>query len=138
MIGNRISLITLGVRDLERSVAYYRAVGFEPETVLEKAAFFDLGGAKFGLYLRDDLAHEQGRAPEECGVGSSSLAQNQLSEAEVDAAVNRALAAGAALLKAPEKMFWGGYSGYVADPDGHAWEYSFNPFWPLDSDGRIA
>ena len=138
MIGNRISLITLGVRDLGRSVKYYRAVGFEPETVLEKVAFFDLGGAKFGLYLRDDLAHEQGRMPEECGVGSSSLAQNQLSEVEVDAAVERALVAGATLLKAPEKMFWGGYSGYVADPDGHAWEYFFNPFWPLDSDGRIA
>ena len=137
MIGNRISLITLGVQDLKRSVAYYKAVGFEPETVLEKAAFFDLGGAKFCLYLRDDLAHEQGRAPEECGVGFASLAQNQLSEAEVDAAVGRALAAGAMLLKAPGKMFWGGYSGYVADPDGHAWEYSYNPYWPLDADGRI-
>lgn len=122
---------------MERSVAYYRAVGFETETVLEKIAFFDISGAKFGLYLRDDLAYEQGRAPEECGVGSSSLAQNHLNEAEVDAAIKRALAAGATLLKAPEKMFWGGYSGYVADPDGHTWEYSFNPFWPLDSDGRI-
>ena len=137
MIGNRISLITLGVQDLKRSVAYYKAVGFEPETVLEKAAFFDLGGAKFGLYLRDDLAHEQGRAPEECGVGFARLAQNKLSEAEVDAAVGRALAAGAMLLKAPGKMFWGGYSGYVADTDGHAWEYSYNPYWPLDADGRI-
>jgi len=138
MIGNRISLITLGVRDLGQSVAYYKAVGFEPETIMEKVAFFDLGGIKFGLYLRDDLAHEQGRAPNKCGVGFSSLAQNYPNEAEVDAAVERARAAGATLLKAPEKMFWGGYSGYVADPDGHAWEYSFNPFWPLDEAGRIA
>lgn len=136
MTGNRITLITLGVTDLARAVAYYKAIGFTPEEVLEKAAFFDLGGARFGLYLRDELAREQGRAPETCGVGFSSLSQNHASEAEVDAAFARALEAGATVLKRPEKMFWGGYSGYVADPDGHAWEYAFNPFWTLDENGK--
>lgn len=137
MTGNRISLITLGVSDLARSVAYYTAVGFTAEEVLEKVAFFDIGGAKFGLYLRDDLAQEQGRDPKACGVGFSSLSQNYPSEAAVDAAFERALAAGATVLKRPDAMFWGGYSGYVADPDGHAWEYAFNPFWALDAEGKI-
>ncbi|MDH5798378.1 MAG: VOC family protein, partial [Paracoccaceae bacterium] len=85
----------------------------------------------------DDLAKDQGRPGAPLGMGASTLAQNYESEAEVDAAFARALAAGATALKKPQKVFWGGYSGYFTDPDGHVWEVAMNPFWPLNDDGSL-
>lgn len=137
MNNNRINLITLGVTDLDRSVAYYKAIGWVPEEVLENVAFFDMGGAKFGLFPLDMLAAEQKRDVSELGRGSTTLAQNYPSEAEVDAAFKAALDAGATAVAQPMKMAWGGYSSYIADPDGHIWEFAFNPFWPLDENGKI-
>ncbi|MEH6774971.1 MAG: VOC family protein, partial [Cereibacter changlensis] len=90
--------------------------------------------ALFGLA---DLAADQGRAGATLGMGAVTLAQNFATEAEVDAAFTQALAAGATALKVPEKVFWGGYSGYWADPDGHVWEVAMNPFWPLAADGSL-
>ncbi|MEL7211369.1 MAG: VOC family protein [Pseudomonadota bacterium] len=135
---NRINLITLGVSDLARSRAYYEALGWVPEETLENVAFYDMGGAKFGLFPRDMLAKEQGRAPSELGNGAMTLAQNYPDEAGVDAAFQAALDAGATAIAQPEKMAWGGYSSYVADPDGHIWEFAFNPYWPLDDEGKLA
>ena len=89
------------------------------------------------LFGREDLAADQGRAGADLGTGAMTLAQNFASAAEVDAAFAAALAAGATALKRPEKVFWGGYSGYWADPDGHVWEVAHNPFWPLEADGGL-
>lgn len=138
MSQNRVTVITLGVADLARSRAYYEALGWIPEEALETVVFYDLGGSKFGLFPLDMLAKEQNRSPDELGNGAATLAQNYPDEASVDAAFKAALDAGATPIAEPQKMAWGGYSSYIADPDGHIWEFAFNPFWPLDDDGRLA
>ena len=137
MKAQRITLITLGVADLARSKAYYAALGWEPDDTNEGVAFYDMGGFRFGLFGLGPLAADQGRPEATLGTGAMTLAQNFNSPAEVDAAFAAALNAGASALKAPEAVFWGGYSGYVADPDGHVWEFAHNPFWTLDADGRL-
>jgi len=138
MTVNRITLITLGVADLSRSRAYYEALGWVPEETLENVVFYDMGGAKFGLFPLDMLAAEQGRPSGALGNGAMTLAQNFPDEAGVDAAFQAAIDAGATIISKPEKMDWGGYSSYVADPDGHIWEFAFNPYWPLDAEGRLS
>ncbi len=138
MTPNRITLITLSVSDIGRSVAFYEALGWITETRLDEVAFFDLGGQKFGLYARAKLAEDLNRDVASLGTGAATLAQNFASEAEVDRAFAVALAAGASPCKPPERVFWGGYSGTWADPDGHIWEYAYNPHWRLDDDGRLA
>ena len=90
--------------------------------------------ALFGI---EDPAKDQGVAVETLGKGATTLARNLATEAEVDAAFALALEAGATVVKRPEKVFWGGYSGYFADPDGHVWELAMNPFWPLNEDGTL-
>ena len=137
MKAQRITLITLGVADLARSKAYYAALGWEPDDTNEGVAFYDMGGFRFGLFGLGPLAADQGRPEATLGTGAMTLAQNFNSPAEVDSAFAAALNAGASALKAPEAVFWGGYSGYVADPDGHVWEFAHNPFWTLDADGRL-
>jgi len=135
---NRVTLITLGVADLDRSRAYYEGLGWIPEQAMENVVFYDMGEAKFGLFPLDLLAAEQGRDAAALGMGAQTLAQNFGSEAEVDAQFARAIWAGATAVTLPTKTNWGEYSGYVADPDGHIWEFAFNPFWLLDEAGRIA
>ncbi|MDA5095119.1 VOC family protein [Aliiroseovarius sp. KMU-50] len=134
---NRVTLITLGVESIERSCAYYQALGWKPSNVLSDVAFFDMNGMKLGFFTLDGLARETGRSKDEMKTGAMTLAQNYPSEAEVDAAFAKAISAGATAVAAPTKTDWGGYSGYVADPDGHLWEYAFNPFWALDEDGIL-
>ncbi|MEX0285007.1 MAG: VOC family protein [Paracoccaceae bacterium] len=135
---NRITLITLAVSDVGKSVSFYKALGWQIEVQQDEVAFFDTGGQKFGLYSRAKLAEDLGRSENDLGTGAMTLAQNFASPAEVDAAFAHAVEAGATICKAPEKVFWGGYSGTWADPDGHVWEYAHNPFWDLDDQGRIA
>lgn len=138
MTVQRVTLITLGVDDLDRSKAFYAALGWTPHpSPATEVVFYQMHGAVLGLFGRADLAKDQGRAGAELGTGAMTLAQNFPTEAEVDAAFEAALAAGATRLKAPEKVFWGGYSGYYADPDGHVWELAMNPFWPLSEDGSL-
>ena len=96
-----------------------------------------MNGLALALFGHADLAADQGRAGAALGTGAITLAQNFLTEAEVDAAFEAALAAGATALKRPEEVFWGGYSGYWADPDGHVWEVAMNPYWPLGADGSL-
>ncbi|MDN4482341.1 VOC family protein [Demequina lignilytica] len=134
----RVSFITLGVADLARSRAFYEAWGWTPAQAQEGIVFFQANGVVIGLFGREDLAADQGRPGAALGTGAMTLAQNYPSEAEVDAVVDQALAAGATLLKRPEKVSWGGYSGYVADPDGHVWEVAMNPFSPVGPDGTVA
>jgi uncharacterized protein len=138
MKANRMSLITLGVSNIAASRAYYEALGWTPEEALENVIFYDMGGMKFGLFPLEVLAVEQKRPVTELGLGATTIAQNYNSAAEVDAAFAAALAAGATAVAQPNAMDWGGYSSYVADPDGHIWEFAFNPFWTLDEDGKIA
>lgn len=134
---NRITMITLGVADLDAARAFYEDLGWIAEDGPPGAVFFDCGGYKLGLFGRQHMAKEQGRAPADLRTGATTVAVNWPSEAEVDAAFAGAIRAGGTALTPPVKMPWGGYSGCWSDPDGHVWEYAFNPFWPLDGEGRL-
>ncbi len=137
MTPQRVTLITLGVDDLERARAFYGALGWTPAEAQEGVVFYQMGGMVLGLFGRAALAEDQGRPGTALGTGAMTLAQNFPTEAEVDTAFDAAIAAGATALKRPEKVFWGGYSGCYADPDGHVWELAMNPFWPLGEDGSL-
>ncbi len=138
MTPQRVTLITLGVSDLDRSRGYYGRLGWVEHGASQPGvAFYQMHGSVLALFGRADLAADQGRPDAALGTGATTLAQNFATEAEVDQAYDRAMAAGARGLKHPERVFWGGYSGYVADPDGHVWEYAVNPFWPLSEDGSL-
>ncbi|MTI18726.1 VOC family protein [Rhodobacteraceae bacterium RKSG542] len=134
----RVTLITLGVEDLKRSRAFYEAIGWRAHASSnDDIVFFQANGMVFGLYPLEALADDQQRPVEELGKGATTLAINFSSEEEVDAFFALALGSGASLVKKPQKVFWGGYSGYFADPDGHRWEIAMNPFWPLSEDGSL-
>ena len=138
MTPQRVTLITLGVTEIARARAFYEALGWRQHPQSQEAVtFYQMNGMVLGLFGKSDLAADQGRPGANLGTGAMALAQNFASEGEVDAAYDAALKAGATALKAPEKVFWGGYSGYYADPDGHVWEVAMNPFWPLGEDGSL-
>ena len=138
----RISLITLGVADLQRAVDFYeRVLGWKVAQHPPGVAFFDLGGLVFALFPHADLAHDmQCDAPLSRGGGYEgfSLAHNLRSEQEVDALFAQLSRHGATIVKPPQRAEWGGYSGYFADPDGHKWEVAYNPYWDIGADGRIS
>lgn len=127
----RISMITLGVCDMAAAVRFYeQGLGFPRMESPPSVAFFTLNGTWLGLYGREALAEDAQVPADGQGFAAFTLAHNVTSEAQVDAVVARAVAAGATLVKKPQKVFWGGYSGYFKDPDGHLWEVAFNPhFW---------
>ena len=134
----RLTLVTLGVGDLGRSRRFYAALGWhEIEPRQESVAFFQLNGIGLSLFPRTELAKDAEIADSAAGFSGITLAHNLRSEAEVDALFAEMVAAGAAAVKSPRKVFWGGYSGYVADPDGHLWELAYNPFFPLDAVGNV-
>jgi uncharacterized glyoxalase superfamily protein PhnB len=138
MTPQRVTLITLGVADLAAARAFYARLGWVEHGQSQPGiAFFQMHGAALALFWLADLAADQGRPAAVLGTGAVTLAQNFTTEAGVDAAFAAALAAGGTAVKAPEKVFWGGYSGYWADPDGHVWEVAMNPFWPLADDGSL-
>ena len=138
MTPQRVTLITLGVADLAASRAFYARLGWVEHAESQPGiAFFQMHGAVLGLFGKDELAADQGRARADLGVGAMTLAQNFATEAEVDEAYAAAIAAGGTALKVPEKVFWGGYSGYWADADGHVWELAMNPYWTLAADGSL-
>lgn len=134
----RVSMVTLGVADLERARRFYEdGLGWTRTGNEESVVFFQLSGAILGLYSRKSLAEEAGFADSEATFSGITLAYNTRSREEVDAVLAEAEAAGGRLLKPAAEVFWGGYSGYFADPDGHPWEVAFNPFWSLDAAGRV-
>ena len=137
MTPQRVTLITLGVADLARSKAFYGALGWTPTADEGEVVFYQINGMVLGFFGLEPLAKDQGRAGAKLGTGAMTLAQNFSTDAEVDAAYALAIEAGATALKTPEKVFWGGYSGYYADPDGHVWEVAQNPFWDLNADGSL-
>jgi catechol 2,3-dioxygenase-like lactoylglutathione lyase family enzyme len=134
----RVTLVTLGVRDLDRAKTFYRALGWHPAREAEGVAFYQMhGGWALSLYALADLADDLDRPQGELGTGAMTLAQNFGTEEDVDTAYHRAVGAGARAVKAPQATAWGGYAGYFADPDGHLWELAHNPFWPLAEDGGL-
>ncbi|MGR4069279.1 VOC family protein [Halomonas sp. LR3S48] len=125
----RISMITLGVRDLAASIRFYEeGLGLPRMESPPEVAFFTLNGTWLGLYGREALAEDAGVPAEGSGFTGIALAHNLASEAEVDELLEQAVAAGAKLVKPGQKVFWGGYSGYFSDPDGYLWEVAHNPF----------
>lgn len=137
MTPQRVTLITLGVADLDAARAFYASLGWVAHSGTDGVSFYQMHGVVLGLFGKADLAADQGRPAAVLGTGAITLAQNFSTEAEVDLAFAAALAAGGTALKSPEKVFWGGYSGYWADLDGHVWEVAMNPFWTLAKDGSL-
>lgn len=133
----RLSLVTLGVADLETSRRFYERLGWTASGEFPTAIFFQLNGIVLGLYSRSALAEEARLDDGGSGFGGIALAYNARSKDEVDAVLKEAEHAGATILKLAEDVFWGGYSGYFADPDGHPWEVAWNPTWDITAEGNI-
>ncbi|MBK9445860.1 MAG: VOC family protein [Betaproteobacteria bacterium] len=133
-----ISFVTLGVRNLAHSRAFYHALGWQESTASQEAvAFFQAGSVAFALFGREALAEDATVSPEGSGFAALTLAHNVASEAAVDTALAEAVAAGASLVRRGERAPWGGYRGYFADPDGFLWEICFNPFFEMDETGAV-
>jgi catechol 2,3-dioxygenase-like lactoylglutathione lyase family enzyme len=135
----RISLITLGVRDFTRAVRFYRdGLGWPLSSMSQDdVAFFRTGGTVLALFPRDKLAEDANLPPDGSGFGGITLAHNVRERAEVDAALERAFAAGARILKPAQDAFWGGYHGYFADLDGYPWEVAWGPTFEYTADGAL-
>ena len=131
----RVSLITLGVADTARSRAFYEKLGWKAAFENEEVVFFQLNGIVLGLFRRDSFDLDMKRDND--GTGRIALAYNVRDRSEVDPALDRAVSAGGSLLKRAEEAPWGGYSGYFADPDGHAWEVAHNPAWTIRAAGHV-
>lgn len=133
----RITLITLGVDDLDRALRFYRdGLGWSTEGMVGKefehgaVAFFDLqAGLRLALWPRKSIAHDTGLAPGRPNATEFTIAHNVASKTEADAVMAQAKSAGAVIVKPAQDTFWGGYAGYFQDPDGHLWEVAWNPQW---------
>ncbi len=137
-MAQRVTVVTLGVGDLTRARAFYEGWGWQAHPASQQGiVFFQMHGAALALFPLAELAADQGRPDAALGTGAVTLAQNCPDRAAVDATFAAALKAGARALTHPREVFWGGYSGYLADPDGHVWEIAHNPFWPLAGDGSL-
>ena len=133
----RVTLITLGVRDLAGARAFYEALGWvtraKPD---DDVVFFQAGGLVFALWGRDQLAEDSG-VEDAGGWGGVTLAHNVRSPDEVDSVIEEARGAGADVVREPAETFWGGYSAAFVDPEGHAWEVAHNPHWTIHEDGSV-
>jgi uncharacterized protein len=133
----RVSLVTLGVRDLARGRRFYEALGWRTNAAPDDdVVFFQAGGMILALWGRDRLA-EDSAVEDSGGWGGIALAHNVRSPAEVEAVLAEAEAAGATITRPGAETFWGGYSGAFADPEGHVWEVAHNPHWTLAEDGSV-
>jgi len=138
-----LSLVTLGVANLKRSIEFYEALGFRRKAQgaqgAEGVGFFQAGACAIAVFPSEELAKDanvalEGMAETFRGV---ALAWNCRSQADVDTVIKRAREAGAVIRKPAQDVFWGGYSGYFSDLDGHLWEVAYNPHFPLTDDGRL-
>lgn len=133
----RITVITLGVTSFDRSLAFYRDGLGWPATVQDDVAFFPLNGIILALYPREKLAEDATVDAAGSGFSGITIAHNVASEPEVDEVLSTVERLGARVVKKGQKVFWGGYNGYFADPDGHLWEVAYNPFWKTDENGNV-
>jgi predicted lactoylglutathione lyase len=134
----RINIVTLGVKDVARSRAFYERLGFRASSASNpQIAFFDLRGLVLALYGRNALAEDVGSEKPGDGFSGITLAQNKESREAVNLTLQEAKAAGGRIVTPAQETFWGGYSGYFADPDGHHWEIAWNPHFALDEQGRL-
>jgi len=137
-VEQRLSVVTLGVRDLRRARAFYDAIGWHSSAGADDdVVFYQAGALVVALWGRDKLAEDSAVADGE-GWGGVTLAYNTRSPAEVDAVIDQARAAGAEIGRAPGPTFWGGYSGLFIDPEGHPWEVAHNPGWTIDESGAVS
>jgi len=138
-MNQHLHLVTLGVRDLETSRNFYtQTLRWKPSSAgNEGVVFIQAGGVVLSLYPREELAKDALVPSEGQGFAGFTLAYNAQSEAEVDEIIRDLKAKGVKILKEPQKVFWGGYSSYFADPDGNCWEVAYNPFFPFDENGNL-
>jgi len=131
-------MVTLGVADLARSTAFYESLGWRRSSASQDTVtFFRMQGSALGLFQRESLAEDAGVDADGSGFRAVTLALNCADRADVDAVFDEWVGCGAEPVKRPEAVFWGGYSSYVADPDGHLWEIAHNPYAPNDDDGLM-
>ncbi len=129
-------MVTLGVADVARSTEFYESLGWRRSSASQDTVtFFRMQGSALGLFQTESLAADAGIPADGSGFRAVTVALNCADRDEVDAVFDEWVAAGAVPIKRPEAVFWGGYSSYVADPDGHLWEIAHNPFSPNDADG---
>jgi uncharacterized protein len=134
----RLSLITLGVSDLERAKAFYEGMGWHTNTDPSMdVVFFQAGGMVVALWGRDQLAEDSAISEDRGGWGGMTLAYNTRTPEEVDSVIEEARAAGATIGREPAETFWGGYSAVFIDPDGHPWEVAHNPRWTIEENGSV-
>ena len=135
----KLNLITLGVNDFERSVAFFeKGLGWKKSSAsVEELALFPLGGIVLALHPRKDLAADVTVSPEGSGFSGITLSYNAKSEKEVDEVLEKVRRLGASVIKPAQKVYWGGYSGYFKDLDGHLFEVAHNPFWDLDEQDNL-
>lgn len=133
----RVSLITVGVKDLAKAAAFYEALGWARVESQDGVVAFDLIGQTLGLYPLDALAEDLGLSVETLGAGRMTLGYNVVEKADVAPILAKAKAAGGDILKPAQDVFWGGHHGYFADPEGHIWEIAHNPFSPLGPNGEF-
>jgi catechol 2,3-dioxygenase-like lactoylglutathione lyase family enzyme len=136
-VEQRLSLVTLGVADLDAARSFYEALGWRQTPRAEGVVFFQAGGMILALWERAALAEDSG-VDDTGGWGGITLAHNVASPDAVDAVVEEARTAGATIVREPAETFWGGYSGVFVDPDGHPWEVAHNPYWTLAADGSVS
>jgi hypothetical protein len=134
----RVSIVTLGVADLQRSRKFYERLGWRRSMAkAEGVVFFQAGGMALALYPRRELAKDANSSSDGQGCSGMALAYNGRNREEVDSVLAQAEAAGAKILKPAQEAFWGGYSGYFSDLDGFLWEVAWNPSFPIAEDGSI-
>jgi catechol 2,3-dioxygenase-like lactoylglutathione lyase family enzyme len=138
-MNQHLHIVTLGVSDLKRSHEFYsQTLGWKPAGPTSEAiSFFQAGGVVLALFPREELAKDAFVPSEGQGFAGFTLAYNAQSEAEVDELIRDLKAKGVKILKEPQKVSWGGYSSYFADPDGNCWEVAYNPFFPFDENGNL-
>ncbi len=134
-----LHLVTLGVRDFKKSYKFYtKTLGWKPSSASQDdVAFFQTSGVVFAIYPREELAKDALVESEGSGFAGFTLAYNARSEAEVDKIIADLKSKGVKIVKEPQKVFWGRYSSYFADPDGYLWEVAYNPFFPFDKNGNL-
>lgn len=135
----KLNLITLGVSDFQKSVDFYeKGLGWKKSSAsVEELALFPLGGMVLALHPRTALAEDAMVSPTGSGFSGLTISYNAKSEKEVDEVLDKVRKIGATIIKPAQKVYWGGYSGYFKDPDGHLFEVAYNPFWELDENDNI-